>query len=51
LIGQHTAIAVVDDRARLSGVEIADQLGRTLDVGEERGNGFALTIGKGTRIG
>ena len=35
----------VDDRARLLGIEIAHQLGRSLDVGEQRRHRFALTIG------
>jgi hypothetical protein len=34
----------VDNRARLFGVEIRHQLGRTLDVGEQRGDRLALTI-------
>ena len=34
----------VDDRARLLGIEIAHQLGRALDVGEQRGDGLALAV-------
>ena len=34
----------VDDRARLLGIEVAHQLGRALDVGEQRRDGLALAI-------
>jgi hypothetical protein len=36
----------IDDGARFFGVEIAHQLGRALDVGEQRGDGLALTLGR-----
>ena len=35
----------VDDRARLLGIEIAHQLSRALDVGEQRGDGLTLAVG------
>ena len=34
----------VDDRARLFGIEIAHQLGRALDIGEQRGDRLALAL-------
>ena len=34
----------VDDRARLLGIEIAHQLRRALDVGEQRGDRLALAL-------
>ena len=34
----------VDYRPRLLGIEIADQLGRAFDVGEQRGNYLALAV-------
>ena len=34
----------VDDRARLLGIEVAHQLGRALDVGEQRGDRLALAV-------
>ena len=34
----------IDDRARLFGIEIAHQLGRALDVGEQRRDGLALAL-------
>ena len=34
----------IDNRARLLGVEVLDQLHRTLDVGEQRGDGLALAL-------
>ena len=34
----------VDDRARLFGIEIAHQLRRALDIGEQSGNGLALAV-------
>ena len=34
----------VDDRARLLGIKIAHQLRRSLDVGEQRGDGLALAV-------
>ena len=34
----------VDDRARFLGIEIAHQLCRALDVGEQRGYGVALAV-------
>ena len=36
----------VDDRARLLGIEIAHQLGRALDVGEQRRDRLALAVGR-----
>ena len=34
----------IDDRARLLGIEVAHQLGRALDVGEQRGDRLALAF-------
>ena len=34
----------IDNRARLFGVELLHQLGRTLDVREQRGDGLALSV-------
>ena len=34
----------IDNRARLFRVEVAHQFGRTLDVGEQRGDGLALAF-------
>ena len=34
----------IDDRARLLGVEVLHQLGRALDVGEQRGDRLALAV-------
>ncbi len=34
----------IDDCARLFGIEVLLKLGRALDVGEERGDGFALAF-------
>src|SRR5258708_37374970 len=34
----------IDDRARLFGVEVLHQLGRTLDVGEQRRHRLALAL-------
>jgi hypothetical protein len=36
--------AKIDDRTRLLGIEIAHQLGRALDVGEQRAHGLALSV-------
>jgi len=41
----------IDDRARLFGVEVLFELGRTLDVGEERGDGLALAVERRRGIG
>ena len=34
----------IDNRARLFGIEVAHQFGRTLDVGEQRGDRLALAL-------
>src|ERR1700687_4114911 len=34
----------IDDRARLLGIELAHQLGRALDVSEQRGDSLALAL-------
>jgi hypothetical protein len=38
----------IDYRARLLGVEVLHQLHRALDVGEQSGDGLALTVGNGS---
>ncbi len=40
----HQLEGRIDDRARLLRIEILPQLGRTLDVGEERSNHLALSL-------
>ena len=43
----------IDDRARFLGIEVLHQLGRALDVGEQRGDrlALALEIFRGGRLG
>jgi len=41
----HQVQRRIDDRARLLGVEVRHQLGRALDVGEQRRDGLALALG------
>jgi hypothetical protein len=41
----------VDDRARLLGIEIAHQLRRALDVGEQSGDGLALALERERSLG
>jgi hypothetical protein len=40
----HQLESRIDDCARLFGIEVLLKLGRALDVGEERGDGFALAF-------
>ena len=46
----HQLQCGVDDRARVFRVEIRHQLGRALDVGEQRRHGLALALGQGRRV-
>jgi hypothetical protein len=45
----HQPQSGVDNCAGLLGIEVRHQFGRALDVGEQGGDGFALTVEGGVR--
>jgi len=48
--GHHALQGRIDDASRLLGVQVLQQRHGAFDVGEQRGNGLALAVGRPLRL-